>query len=75
MPTNLVRAALQDTASVAGFLVTTEAIVAEHPKKEPMPVMPGGGGTAGCLAISRIFASTSLSIWSIVKLAGSWLGG
>ena len=42
-PTKVVRTALQDAASVAGLLITTEAMVAEHPKKEsPMP-MPGGG--------------------------------
>ena len=46
-PTKVVRVALQDAASVAGLLVTTEAMVAEHPKKEsPMP-MPGGGGMGG----------------------------
>jgi len=43
-PTKVVRAALQDAASVAGLLVTTEAMVAELPKKEtPMPMPPGGG--------------------------------
>ncbi len=43
-PTKVVRTALQDAASVAGLLVTTEAMVAEHPKKEsPMPMPPGGG--------------------------------
>src|SRR5262245_58570422 len=43
-PVKVVRAALQDAASVAGLLVTTEAMVAEKPKKEaPMPAMPGGG--------------------------------
>ena len=46
-PTKVVRAALQHAASVAGLLVTTEAMVAEHPKKEtPMP-MGGGGGMGG----------------------------
>src|SRR5262249_10705959 len=44
-PAKVVRAALQDAASVAGLLVTTEAMVAEAPKKQaPMPPMPGGGG-------------------------------
>jgi chaperonin GroEL len=44
-PAKVVRAALQDAASVAGLLVTTEAMVAELPKKpSPMPAMPGGGG-------------------------------
>jgi chaperonin GroEL len=41
-PAKVVRAALQDAASVAGLLVTTEAMVAEAPKKEA-PAMPGGG--------------------------------
>jgi chaperonin GroEL len=41
-PAKVVRVALQDAASVAGLLVTTEAMVAEHPKKESPP-MPGGG--------------------------------
>src|SRR5262249_17682202 len=43
-PTKVVRTALQDAASIAGLLITTEAMVAERPKKEtPMPTMPGGG--------------------------------
>ena len=43
-PVKVVRAALQDAASIAGLLVTTEAMVAEKPKKEAsMPAMPGGG--------------------------------
>ena len=42
-PAKVVRAALQDAASVAGLLVTTEAMVAEAPKKESAPAMPGGG--------------------------------
>jgi chaperonin GroEL len=41
-PTKVVRAALQGAASVAGFLITTEAMVAELPKKDS-PAMPGGG--------------------------------
>jgi len=44
-PTKVVRIALQDGASIAGLLITTEAMVAEKPKKEaPMPGMPPGGG-------------------------------
>jgi chaperonin GroEL len=45
-PTKVVRHALQDAASIAGLLVTTEAMVAEKPKKETpaMPGMPPGGG-------------------------------
>jgi chaperonin GroEL len=42
-PAKVVRAALQDASSVAGLLVTTEAMVAELPR-EPAPPMPGGGG-------------------------------
>src|SRR6202048_2993342 len=43
-PAKVVRTALQDAASVAGLLVTTEAMVAELPKKPaPTPPMPGGG--------------------------------
>jgi chaperonin GroEL len=45
-PAKVVRAALQDAASVAGLLITTEAMVAEVPK-EPTPPMPGGGGMGG----------------------------
>jgi chaperonin GroEL len=44
-PTKVVRAALQGAASVAGLLITTEAMVAELPKKSSAaPAMPGGGG-------------------------------
>jgi chaperonin GroEL len=44
-PTKVVRTALQDAASVASLLITTEAMIAEKPKKEtPAPAMPGGGG-------------------------------
>src|SRR3974377_1697326 len=44
-PTKVVRIALQDGASIAGLLITTEAMVAEKPKKEmPMPGIPPGGG-------------------------------
>ena len=42
-PTKVVRTALQDAASVAGLLITTEAMVAEKPKKETAPAMPPGG--------------------------------
>jgi len=43
-PTKVVRLALQDAASVAGLLVTTEAMVAEKPEKKAAPAMPQGGG-------------------------------
>ncbi|OWV72509.1 molecular chaperone GroEL [Rhizobium sp. R339] len=43
-PAKVVRTALQDASSIAGLLVTTEAMVAEKPKKDAAPAMPGGGG-------------------------------
>jgi chaperonin GroEL len=47
-PTKVVRSALQHAASVAGLLVTTEAMVAERPKKEPAAAgAPGGMGGMG----------------------------
>jgi len=47
-PAKVVRAALQDAASIAGLLVTTEAMVAEAPKDRPAaPAMPPGGGMGG----------------------------
>ena len=46
-PAKVVRTALQDAASVAGLLITTEAMVAEKPKKQTAPAMPGGGGMGG----------------------------
>ena len=42
-PTKVVRTALQDAASVAGLLVTTEAMVAEKPEKKEAAPMPGAG--------------------------------
>ena len=46
-PAKVVRVALQGAASVAGLLVTTEAMITEAPKKESAPAMPGGGGMGG----------------------------
>ncbi|HEY8566843.1 MAG TPA: chaperonin GroEL [Beijerinckiaceae bacterium] len=46
-PAKVVRTALQDAASIAGLLITTEAMVAELPKKDSGPAMPGGGGMGG----------------------------
>ncbi len=43
-PTKVVRIALENAASVAGLLLTTEAIIAEKPKEEKTPLMPPGGG-------------------------------
>jgi len=47
-PTKVVRLALQNAASVASLMITTEAVVAEKPeKKSPYPAMPPGGGMGG----------------------------
>ncbi len=48
-PTKVVRSALQNAASIAGLLLTTEAVVVEKPEAEGagMPAMPGGGGMGG----------------------------
>jgi len=46
-PTKVVRTALQDAASIAGLLITTEAIVVEAPKKEAAGAPGGGGGMGG----------------------------
>ncbi|MDP7622387.1 MAG: TCP-1/cpn60 chaperonin family protein, partial [SAR324 cluster bacterium] len=52
-PTKVARSALQNAASVAGLLLTTEAMVAEIPKEEaahpPMPDMGGMGGMGGMM--------------------------
>jgi chaperonin GroEL len=42
-PTKVTRFALQNAASVAGLMITTEAMIAEEPKKDAPPAMPGGG--------------------------------
>ena len=50
----VVRNALRGAASIAGLLITTEAMVAERPKKEAAQVpMPGGMGGMGGMAYSR----------------------
>jgi chaperonin GroEL len=46
-PTKVVRSALQNAASIAGLLLTTEAVVVEKPEANPAPAMPGGGGMGG----------------------------
>ena len=47
-PTKVVRTALQDATSVAGLLITTEAMIADMPeKKEGGPAMPDMGGMGG----------------------------
>jgi chaperonin GroEL len=46
-PTKVSRSALQNAASVAGLLLTTEALITEIPDKKKAPAMPGGGGGYG----------------------------
>ncbi|MFT3966272.1 MAG: TCP-1/cpn60 chaperonin family protein, partial [Sphingobium sp.] len=46
-PTKVVRTALQNAASVAGLLITTEATIAELPEDKAAPALPGGGGAGG----------------------------
>ena len=46
-PTKVTRTALQNAASIAGLMITTEAMVAEAPKKEEPAMPPGGGGMGG----------------------------
>ena len=45
-PTKVTRTALQNAASIAGLMITTEAMVGELPKKDE-PAMGGGGGMGG----------------------------
>jgi chaperonin GroEL len=46
-PTKVVRLALQNAASVAGLLITTEAMIADAPKEAAGPAMPDMGGMGG----------------------------
>jgi chaperonin GroEL len=46
-PTKVTRTALQNAASIAGLLLTTEAVVVEKPQEDKSPPMPGGGGMGG----------------------------
>ena len=46
-PTKVVRVALQDAASIAGLLITTEAMVGDKPEPKGAPGMPPGGGMGG----------------------------
>ena len=43
-PTKVARIALQNAASIASLMITTEAMVTDIPEKEKMPAMPPGGG-------------------------------
>ena len=62
-PTKVVRAALQNAASIAGLLITTEATVAEKPKKDDGPAMPPGakGGMDGMMQGARATSSRTES--------------
>ena len=57
-PTKVVRAALQNAASVAGLLITTEAMIAERPQ-EKEPAMPAGAGMGGMGGMGEWVASKS----------------
>jgi len=46
-PTKVTRTALQNAASIAGLLLTTECVVVEKKEDKPAPAMPGGGGGMG----------------------------
>jgi chaperonin GroEL len=46
-PTKVVRVALQNASSIAGLMLTTEALIADIPEKDPPPAMPPGGGDMG----------------------------
>jgi len=48
-PTKVTRLALENAASIAGLLLTTEAVVADIQEDEPMPMPPGGGGMPGMM--------------------------
>jgi hypothetical protein len=63
-PTKVVRAALQGAASVAGLLITIEAMVAERPKKQSL-AMPGGprGGLLTVQTGNSNFELVSIRIW------------
>lgn len=46
-PVKVTRSALQNAASVAAMVLTTESLVADHPEENPAPAMPAGGGMGG----------------------------
>lgn len=48
-PTKVARLALENAASIAGLLLTTEAVVSEIPEEKPEPAMPHGGGMGGMM--------------------------
>ena len=65
-PTKVVRTALQNAASVAGLLLTTEGTVSEIPKKEKMPPMPPGGmgGMGGIFSFLGISDTVVWVVWA-----------
>ena len=67
-PTKVVRTALQDAASVAGLLITTEAAVSEMP--EDKPAMPMGGGGNGRNGRNGLLKSDARTLSSIIGRAG-----
>jgi chaperonin GroEL len=46
-PTKVARTALENAASIASLLITTEAVIADKPEEKKAPAMPGGGGYPG----------------------------
>ena len=48
-PTKVTRLALENAASIAGLLLTTEAVVSEIPEEKEAPAMPHGGGMGGMM--------------------------
>ena len=46
-PTKVVRSALQNAASIASLLLTTEAVISQIPEEQTAGAMPGGGGMGG----------------------------
>ena len=58
-PTKVVRSALQDAASIAGLLITTEAMIADKPRKDAGPAMPPMGGGMGSMG--------GMEAWNVKK--------
>ena len=74
-PTKVARTALQNAASVASLLLTTEAVVTELPEKEkaPMPGM-GGGGMGDMGGMGGMSVGVGLGVWGFVFFRGNWFG-
>ncbi len=74
-PAKVVRCALQDAASIAGLLITTEAMMAERPKETPPP-MPGGGWADGRAWVAwAAWTSEPALIWRACREALAALPG